>query len=428
MTALQLGSIVSLQRGNTYKSKLLGRAGPALLGLASIEKDGGFRDGSLKTYGGPTDPRHVLTPGDLFVSLKDVTQSGDLLGSIARVPLHVPRGRLTQDTVKLVFLNEEFDKNFLYWCLRTPEYRSYCRSHALGTTNLSLSRADFLDYELPDATSDRIFIASLLDKIEYKIELNRKTAENIDKIARTIYRSWFIDFDPVWAKVEGSKPVNIDDVEMEHFPGAFGDDGLPDGWQRGTLLDLADLNPQSHSRKHHPDRINYVDLSNTKWGTIEAITPYEWDKAPSRARQVLCIGDTIVGTVRPGNGSYALIGQDGLTGSTGFAVLRPRCREDAAILYLAATDPATISELANLADGGAYPAVRPEIVAHQALILSSPEVRRSFSRRTTPLINGIEALKGENKALTGLRDALLQQLVSGELRVCDAAREVEPVA
>ena len=105
--------IDSLQRGNTYKSKLLGEHGPKLLGLASIAKDGGFRGGNLRSYSGETQNRHLLYPSDLYVSLKDVTQSGDLLGSVAQVPEKIGVGGLTQDTVKLTFSDESFPKALL---------------------------------------------------------------------------------------------------------------------------------------------------------------------------------------------------------------------------------------------------------------------------------------------------------------------------
>ena len=81
----ELGALVALQRGTTYKSSLLGYPGPVLLGLASIQRNGGFRGDSLRTYGGESPSKLILTPGDLYVSLKDVTQSADLLGAVSRV-------------------------------------------------------------------------------------------------------------------------------------------------------------------------------------------------------------------------------------------------------------------------------------------------------------------------------------------------------
>jgi type I restriction enzyme S subunit len=142
----KVGEFVDLQRGATYKSGLKGAAGPVLLGLGTIQRHGGFREDKLVTYGGDSPEKLLVAPGELFVSLKDVTQSADLLGAVARVPRHVKKGRLTQDTVKLVFKGSADIGELLYQTLLTQEYRDFCRQHATGTTNLGLSREDFLSY------------------------------------------------------------------------------------------------------------------------------------------------------------------------------------------------------------------------------------------------------------------------------------------
>lgn len=144
----RVGDHVSLQRGTTYKSNLLGLPGPYLLGLGSIRRNGGFRGDKLTTYGGESPEKLLLRPGDLYVSLKDVTQAGDLLGAVARVPPNVPLGRLTQDTVKLDLTTTEVSGSYLYGLLSHGDYRAYCRARAIGTTNLSLTREDFLNYPI----------------------------------------------------------------------------------------------------------------------------------------------------------------------------------------------------------------------------------------------------------------------------------------
>src|SRR5262245_18036455 len=159
---LRLGDLISIQRGTTYKSALLDQPGPALLGLASIERNGGFRKRSLRTYGGDSPPQLLVRPGEIYASLKDVTQSADLLGSVARLPTDVPIGRLTQDTVRLDVVSSEIDADYLYWCLRTPQCRQYCRSRATGTTNLGLPRDDFLAFELPPPTAERVALVRAL--------------------------------------------------------------------------------------------------------------------------------------------------------------------------------------------------------------------------------------------------------------------------
>ncbi len=171
--------------------------------------------------------------------------------------------------------------------------------------------------------------------------------------------------------------------------------------------------------------MQYVDLANTKLGRIEAITPFAKEDAPSRAQRVLKPGDTIVGTVRPGNKSYALVHEDGLTGSTGFAVLRPSSRAHKAFVYLAVTSTENIETLAHLADGGAYPAVRPEVVAATPAVHPTKDCLEQFANVTDPLLDKMAQNDRETRTLEALRDALLPKLISGELRVKDAERFVE---
>lgn len=164
----KLHELVSLVRGNTYKSKLLGNNGPALLGLGTITRNGGFNNSKLRYYPGETSEKILMHPGDLYVSLKDITNKGDLLGAVARVPDTVPLGRLTQDTVALRFhqgVSTDYQQ-YVYWSLRTPQYRSYCKARGMGTTNLSLSRDDFLSWELPNYSYERKTLVELFEEIE----------------------------------------------------------------------------------------------------------------------------------------------------------------------------------------------------------------------------------------------------------------------
>ena len=171
-----------------------------------------------------------------------------------------------------------------------------------------------------------------------------------------------------------------------------------------------------------------MDLANTKWGTIQATRRFRWQDASSRAKRVLRPGDTIVGTVRPGNGSFAFIGDSGLTGSTGFAVLRPRQSRCAELVFLSATAPENIERLANLADGAAYPAVRPDVVGATEVALCEDAVTTCFSALVAPIFDRIESNKRESQALAQTRDLLLPKLMSGEIRVSGAENAVESAA
>jgi type I restriction enzyme S subunit len=147
---------------------------------------------------------------------------------------------------------------------------------------------------------------------------------------------------------------------------------------------------------------------------------YLWKDAPSRAQRILRPGDTIVGTVRPGNGSFTLVAEEGLTGSTGFAVLRPRKATYKEYIYLAATSSDNIGRLSHLADGVAYPAVRPAVVLATQIVLPGELLIECFASTAKPMMARIAANERESLTLAALRDTLLPKLISGELRVKDS--------
>lgn len=134
-----------------------------LLGLGTIEPGGGFRAERLKTYGGESPAKMLLRSGDLYVALKGATKDGSMVGSVARVPPSVEIGRLTQDTVKLEFRDRPaIAAPYIYWALRTPEYRDYCAGRATGSAQVGLSRHDFLSYPVnrpPDELLERFAAA-----------------------------------------------------------------------------------------------------------------------------------------------------------------------------------------------------------------------------------------------------------------------------
>jgi type I restriction enzyme S subunit len=420
MTNRTLDSIVSLQRGNSYKSKLLGEDGPKLLGLGSIAKNGGFKSTNLKTYGGPTDPRHLLHPGDIYVSLKDVTQSGDLLGSVARVPTSVELGRLTQDTVKLKFRDENFDKNYLYWALRTPEYRNYCRSHALGTTNLSLSREDFLSFELPTITEGRVNLTQALEGIEAKIELNRRMNETLEGMARALFRSWFVDFDPVHARAAGEAPAHMPPETAALFPARFGDDGLPEGWRIGKLSEIVHLT------------MGQSPPGDTYNGKGEGLPFYQGRKDfgfrfPSRRQ--FCIapqriaecGDTML-SVRAPVGDSNLASERCCIGR-GVAAVSSANGAASYTYYLMGSMRPSLDQYNG--EGTIFGSINKKQLSELAFTLPPKGLILRFDQLAAELDARIKINEEQSATLSALRDALLPKLMSGELRVRDAEAMVE---
>lgn len=395
--------------------------GPVFLGIDALS------DGRLDL----SETRHVTdeiykqwtrrvqpAPGDLVFSYET------RIGQAALIPkgLQCCLGRrLALARPKSDRLNSRY---LLYYYLG-PTFQEYLRSHTKpGSTVDRIHLTEFPTFPIalpPRREQDAI--ADLLGSLDDKIELNQRLAVTLEDMARALFKSWFVDFDPVRAKV-GGRPTGLPDATAALFPDTFGEDGLPAGWCTGALADVSRLNPESRASMSEGE-IVYVDLANTKWGVIEATQHFTSEDAPSRAQRILRSGDTIVGTVRPGNGSYALVASNDLIGSTGFAVLRPKTQSLREFVYLAATSGENIEALATLADGGAYPAVRPDVVAGTPCCLPPVKVLEAFHTITVDLIDKIEATRSQSATLGTLRDTLLPKLIAGELRIEDAENAVE---
>jgi type I restriction enzyme S subunit len=302
----------------------------------------------------------------------------------------------------------------------SPEFNRELVTSATGTKILHTApgRIEAFECRLPPIDEQRR-IADVLGTLDDKIELNRRMSETLEAMARALFKSWFVDFDPVRARAEGRDtglPNHIADLFPDSFEASeIGE--IPKGWRVANLSAVAVLNPESWSAETCPAELRYVDLANTKWGRIESVAEYTRATAPSRAQRVLRPGDTIVGTVRPGNGSFALIHDEGLTGSTAFAVLRPTSTTAREFVFLAATEPMNIETLAHLADGGAYPAVRSEVVLDTPCVHPGAQIIQAFSRLVAPLLERRWFLEAEARTLGAVRDAFLPKLVSGELRL-----------
>ncbi len=365
------------------------------------------------------------------------------------------RASFTNQQINSLICKDGVDPKFVYYSF-SQLGRALEAAGGGGSvyTNVSKSRFESIEIKLPSLQTQKAIVA-ILAKLDDKIDLNRRINQTLEAMAQAIFKSWFVDFDPVKAKIaakqEGRDPLRAamsaisgkPDAELDTLPpeqyehlaataalfpdemeeSALGE--IPRGWAPGALSMVCDLNASSWSAKTLPASVKYVDLANTKNGEVIEVQTMEGSSIPSRARRILEAGDTIVGTVRPGNRSFALVGEAGLTGSTGFAALHPKKDFLREYVYLAATSDANIERLAHLADGGAYPAVRPELVVSDTVPIPSDELLNEFHKVSSCMFDQILANRRASLDLTELRDALLPKLLSGELSISEAVVEAE---
>jgi type I restriction enzyme S subunit len=335
-------------------------------------------------------------PGDVIF-----TQRGTL-GQVGIIPLEAKFSRyvISQSQMKLSVNPEKANARFVYYFFRMPSTVQSVINHALTSGVPHINLGILKDFEIPlPHTTVQERIASILSAYDDLIENNRRRMALWEEAARQLYREWFVRL-----RFPGHEHTRI-----TH--------GVPEGWERRTVRDVAEVNCASLSSSFDGE-IEYVDISSVTPGQINETTTYTFHDAPSRARRVVRHGDIIWSCVRPNRRSYAVIWHppSNLIVSTGFAVLTSRT-VPTAFLYFATTTDAFVGYLENHARGAAYPAVVAGDFERAELLVPSRTLLASFKDFIEPILSQIHSLRVQNQKLRAARDLLLPRLMSGEVAV-----------
>ena len=238
---VRLGDYFKFEKGLGYKGEFLAEDSEvALIGMDSHEEGGGYKEGSEKFYTGPYRPEHVAEVGDLIFA--GTEQGFGLLAS----PLIVPESEkfstylFSGDVLKAIPLKpDEFSVEYLYNMYRVEKFRVKTAYGDTGTTVRRISHENFAEQlvPLPDL-STQLAINEIISLIDQQITNNKALSRNLEALAQSVFKSWFIDFDPVHAKKNGEKPFGMDSETAKLFPDSFvksdlGD--IPKGWKVSNL-------------------------------------------------------------------------------------------------------------------------------------------------------------------------------------------------
>ncbi|MEI6178126.1 MAG: restriction endonuclease subunit S [Verrucomicrobiota bacterium] len=355
-----------------------------------------------------------LSPGDVVI-----VRTGKP-GACSVVPEWLPDANCSD--IVIVRCGKQLDNRFLAYYVNTVAC-NHIAAHLVGAVqqHFNVGSARTMRINLPPLASQKA-IASVLGSLDDMIEANREINEILEEMARALFKSWFVDFDPVRAKLEGRQPAGMDAATAALFPDHFQDSELgqiPRGWRNATIGDICEINNWSLGKNDKLDTLEYVEISEVNRGNIANVVTYHRGDEPSRARRRLRHGDTVLSTVRPDRGAYflALNPPENRVASTGFAVVTPS-KTPWSYVHAAMTQPDVSDHLGHLADGGAYPAVRPEIIsAIEVVIPNTSVILDAFQQVCAPLFEMAESNRLESRELAALRDTLLPKLLSGEVRV-----------
>ncbi len=320
-------------------------------------------------------------------------------------------GHGSTEYIVLTGIEGTSDNLFAYYLARTPKFRTYAIGRMEGTSGRQRVPATAISsygIGLPPLAEQKA-IASVLGALDDKIENNLRMNETLEEMARAIFKSWFVDFDPVHAKAAGNAPAHMDADTAALFPSSFGDDGLPLGWTLTTFGDVCTIK----SGKRPPTKLTSPNDENN-------ISVYGGNGIAWYTNEILFEQPFII-TGRVGTlGTVYRVYEECWVSDNALCCF-PGSEDVFELIYFAMKEV----DYHSLNSGSTQPLLTQTTLKNQSIIApSEPEVA-AFHRSVKVLFKKILTNDEESQNLAEIRDTLLPKLMSGEIRVADAEREVE---
>ena len=398
------GQHIQLRKGLSYKGEyLVSESELGLVGLDAFFTGGGYKPRAEKPYSGPYKQEHLVEPGDVLLAMTE--QQDGLLAS----PLIVPDDLggyeelvCSHHVAKVIATSGKIKPEFLYNFLRVPINRTRAAYGNTGTTVQDLPYEVIYEQLIPvPSIEEQDRINSFIATLDRRIELNTAMATTLEKLAQSLFRSWFVDFDPVKAKMAGEKPVGMDDATAALFPDSMGESELgpiPMGWE--------------------PTKVEAL-LHRIK------VSPLPKSTETSRIGQTLVLeqGESVVAGFVEGDASV-----EASPSNPVFIFGDHTCRTYLSTLPFSVF-PNTIVLTSKLRNPyWAFWAVRDiqkfesyrrhwMELAFQTVVLPPEEVAEKWGETVSKFHAQIDALMVQSRYLASLRDSLLPRLISGELQI-----------
>ena len=377
-------------------------------------------------------------PGDLVF-----TQRGTL-GQVAIVPSgEYAEYIVSQSQMKITLDVAKADVDYLYYVFRTQEQLEYIKNTSIQTgvphTNLGILKKTPI--KLPPLSVQRD-IAKILRTLDNRIALLRETNATLEAIAQALFKAWFVDFNPVRAKMEGRVPEGMDEATAALFPDGVEESTLglvPRGWRVHRLADVVQritkgTTPTTLKRPFVESGINFVKAeSMTEDGGFipEKFAYIDGETHALLQRSQLAAGDVLIsiaGTI----GRIAVMPVDFIPANTNQAVALIRPRQNVFPSGLVSRFLQS-SELQRVIGERVVQAVQANLslgsLSDLKLVLPTPEMTCQLYESSLAEIDLGKALNHRRiRTLADLRDTLLPRLISGQLRLPEAEAQIEAIA
>ena len=372
--------------------------------------------------------------GDVLISMTGSGPSApdSLVGRVGKVRRGEPPALINQRVGRLLMRDgAKIDKSFLYHLLSLPETQQYLVANATGSANqVNISAKTIESILCPniDFYQSKV-LSEFLDAIDDRIALLRETNATLESIAQALFKSWFVDFDPVRAKMEGHAPEGMVEATAALFPDSFEESELglqPKGWLVKRLDEISEVGIGKTPPRKEPEwfsdgseavrwvsirdmGVSGVYIADTAEGLVpEAIDRFNVRRVPDNT--VLLSFKLTVGRVSITDGEM----------TTNEAIAHCKLRQEDPLptefiyLYLKQFDFGSLGSTSSIAE-----AVNSKTIKLIPIIAPSNEVVSAFHSLVSGIFQRLKENERQAKTLTALRDTLLPRLISGQLRLSE---------
>lgn len=428
LTALR--ELVGIKHGFAFKGEYFanGKTPLQLTTPGNFAVGGGFQRGKGKYYAGPVPAEYVLSAGDVIVSMTDLSKAADTLGYAAVVPKSEGVTWLHNQRVGLVRPNDgvEVCMEYVHYLMRSPSYRHWVVSTATGSTVKHTSPDRILAYEfLLPTFFEQKQIGSMLSLLDERIALLFEVNSTLDAIVQALFKSWFVDFDPVRAKAKGFEPEGMRAVTAKLFPDGFEESELglvPNGWSVRSVYDIARV---IYGAPFASKRFNTegVGTALVRIRDLKSENPGVYTDELHPKGYMIQPGDLVVGM--DGEFRAYLWGGREAWLNQRVCVFEPAPGVPAAFVHRSITPLLAAVEASETATTVIH--LGKNDIDRFRVVVPNQEVLAEFSAVVEPIYARIVKNKETAFSLSALRDTLLPRLISGQLRLPEATAATEKI-
>jgi len=309
------------------------------------------------------------------------------------------------------------DPYFLKYAFLSPSFQHQLEATSDQSTRkyIGISAQQSLWIPLPPIEEQRA-IAYILKILDNKIELNRHMNETLEAMARAIFKSWFVDFDPVHARAEGREPAGMDAEMAALFPDSFEETEfgiVPKGWKVGHLGDVAENPRRGIDPSQIPSVTPYIGLEHMPCKSI-ALNEWAYSDGLESNKFQFCRGNILFGKLRPYFHKVGVAPIDGVC-STDILVVEPKREYWFAFLLSHVSSDSFIDYTNSASNGTKMPRTNWQDMARYDIVIPSEPIVRVLNSKIMPMIELMLSNISQFRTLSTIRDALLPKLLSGEI-------------